>query len=90
MEKQIKLIKSLYSKEAILYTINLYLEEYNYELDENETQIIITVKWDIEERLFDLFKKELTFNTLRFEIANNNRELRKVIISKALGSVNVD
>ena len=85
-----KLIKSLYSKEAILYTINLYLEEYNYELDENETQIIITVKWDFEERLFDLFKKELTFNTLRFEIANNNRELRKVIISKALGSVNVD
>ena len=44
MEKQMKLIKSLYSKEAILYTINLYLEEYNYELDENETQIIITVK----------------------------------------------
>lgn len=90
MEKQIKLVKSLYSKEAILYTINLYLEDYEYEINEIENQIIITLKWDIEEKLLSLFKKELTFNTLRFEIANSNKELRKVIISKALWTVNVE
>lgn len=90
MEKQIKLAKSLYSKEAILYTINLYLENYEYKIDEVDNQIIITLIWDIEEKLLSLFKKELTFNTLRFEISNSNKELRKVIISKALWSVNVE
>lgn len=85
-----KLIKSLYSKEAILYTINLYLEDYDYALSENETDIIITISSPIEDSLFALFKKELSFNALRFEIASNNKDLRKVIISKALWSVNVD
>jgi hypothetical protein len=42
MEKQIKLIKSLYTKEAILYTINLYLEDYDYEISENDTEIFIS------------------------------------------------
>lgn len=90
MEKQIKLIKSLYTKEAILYTINLYLEDYDYEISENNNEIIINFNSDINEKIFSLFKKELTFNNLRFEIANNNKELRKVIISKALWSVNVE
>lgn len=90
MEKQIKLTKSLYSKEAILYTINLYLEDFDYEINEIDNQIIITLKWKIEEKLLSLFKKELTFNSLRFEIANNNKELRNIIISKALWSINID
>lgn len=90
MEKQIKLIKSLYTKEAILYTINLYLEEFNYEISENDSEIIININSEIEDDYLKFFKKELNFNNLRFEIANNNKDLRKVIISKALWSVNVD
>jgi len=86
MEKQIKLTKSLYTKEAILYTINLYLEEFEYEIGENETEFILKINLENNENNIDLtfFKKELNFNNLRFEIANNNKELRKVIISKAL------
>lgn len=90
VEKQIKLIKNLYSKEAILYTINLYLEDFDYEISETETEFVISINENIDDKIFSLFKKELTFNNLRFEIANNNKELRKVIISKALWSVNVE
>lgn len=90
MEKQIKLIKNLYTKEAILYTINLYLEEHNYEISENDSEIIINISSDIEDEYLKFFKKELNFNNLRFEIANNNKDLRKIIISKALWSVNVE
>lgn len=89
-EKQIKLIKNLYSKEAILYTINLYLEDFDYGISETENEFIISINENIDDKIFSLFKKELTFNNLRFEIANNNKELRKVIISKALWSVNVE
>lgn len=89
-EKQIKLIKNLYSKEAILYTINLYLEDFDYGISETENEFIISISENIDDKIFSLFKKELTFNNLRFEIANNNKELRKVIISKALWSVNVE
>lgn len=90
MQKQIKLIKSLYTKEAILYTINLYLEDYNYEISENESEIIISFLEELEDELLLHFRKELNFNNLRFKIADNNKELRKIIISKALWSVNVD
>lgn len=90
MEKQIKLIKGLYSKKAILYTVNLYLEDYQYEIGESDTEIIITLLWEIDDSILNLFKKELTFNNLRFEIADDNKELRKVIISKALWSINVE
>jgi His-Xaa-Ser system protein HxsD len=68
----------------------LYLEDYDYEISENDTEIFISFHWNVDEKIFSLFKKELTFNNLRFEIANNNKDLRKVIISKALGSVNVE
>ncbi len=90
MEKQIKFLKNLYTKEAILYTINLYLEEYDYGILEDESNFIINIKDDIEDETLKFIKQELNFNNLRFEIANNNKELRKVIISKALWSVNVE
>ncbi|MCK9272569.1 hypothetical protein M0P65_03410 [Candidatus Gracilibacteria bacterium] len=89
MKKEISLIKSLYKKEAILYTINLYLEDYKYEIGENDKDFIISIE-DIDDKNLKNFKKEINFNNLRFEIADNNKELRKVIISKALGSINVE
>ena len=89
MKKEISLIKSLYKKEAILYTINLYLEDYKYEIWENDKEFIISIE-DIDDKILKNFKKELNFNNLRFEIADNNKELRKVIISKALWSINVE
>lgn len=90
MEKQIKLPKGIYSKKAILYTINLYLEDYDYEVIENENEIVLSFKNEIDEKLMHHFRKELTFNNLRFEIADDNKELRKIIISKALWSINVE
>lgn len=89
MQKEIRLIKSLYKKEAILYTINLYLEDYNYSIDENEKEFVITVE-NLDEKTFKQFLSEMNFNTLRFEIADNNKELRKIIISKALWSINIE
>lgn len=89
MKKELKLIKSLYKKEAILYTINLYLEDYKYDIDEDEKNFILKID-NIDESKINLFKKELNFNNLRFEIADSNKELRKTIISKALWSINVE
>jgi His-Xaa-Ser system protein HxsD len=89
MKKEISLIKSLYKKEAILYTINLYLEDYKYEIWENDKEFILNIK-EIDDKILKNFKQELNFNNLRFEIADNNKELRKVIISKALWSINVE
>lgn len=89
MWKEIKLIKSLYSKEAILYTISLYLDESPYEIGENESEYIIKVG-DMEDAKIVFFKQELNFNNLRFLIANENKDLRKTIITKALGSINID
>ncbi len=89
MEKQIKILKSLYSKQAILYTINLYLEDMEYKIGEDDKNFIIDIK-NIEEKDFKLIKEELSFNSLRFEIADQNKDLRKAIISQALWSINVD
>lgn len=89
MKKEIRFIKSLYKKEAILYTINLYLEDREYEISENDKEFIISFL-EVDDKTLKSFKQELNFNALRFEIADNNKELRKVIISKALWSINVE
>lgn len=89
MKKEIKFIKSLYSNEAVLYTISLYLEGYLYEIGENDTEYIIKIE-GIEDSKIAFFKQELNFNNLRFLIATRNKELRKTIISKALGSINIE
>lgn len=86
---EIQILKSLYGKQAVLYTINLYLEEESYEIDEDEKNYIITLD-GVEDSTYKLIKEELTFNALRFEISDRNKELRKSIISQALGSINVE
>jgi len=87
--QEIKLLKSLYTKQSILYTINLYLDKYNYSIDEDEKDFIIKFE-EINNDDLKFIKEELNFNTLRFEIADNNKEIRKSIISQALSSINVD
>ena len=87
--QEIKLLKSLYTKQSLLYTMNLYLDDYEYELLEDKNNYIIKFK-NIEEKDFKFLKQELNFNSLRFEIADNNKEIRKSIISQALWSINVD
>lgn len=87
--KQIKVLKSLYSKEAILYTINLYLEDKDFSIDEDDKNYILNLE-NLDDSDFQLIKEELTFNSLRFEIADKNKELRKTIIAQALWSINVD
>lgn len=87
--KEIIVLKSLYSKQAILYTINLYLEDKDYSIDEDNKNYIINLNW-LDDSDFKLIKEELTFNSLRFEIADKNKEIRKAIIAQALGSINVD
>lgn len=87
--KEITVLKSLYSKQAILYTINLYLEDKDYSIDEDEKNYIIKLD-NLDDADFKLIKEELTFNSLRFEIADKNKDLRKTIISQALWSINVD
>jgi len=87
--KEITVLKSLYSKQAILYTINLYLEDKDYSIDEDEKNYIIKFE-NLDDADFKLIKEELTFNSLRFEIADKNKDLRKTIISQSLWSINVD
>jgi len=81
--KEITVLKSLYSKQAILYTINLYLEDKDYSIDEDEKNYIIKFE-NLDDADFKLIKEELTFNSLRFEIADKNKDLRKTIISQSL------
>ena len=87
--KEIIILKSLYAKESILYTINLYLEDVDYKIDEDDKNYIIQLN-NLDDADFKLIKEELTFNSLRFEIADKNKELRQTIIAQALWSINVD
>ena len=87
--RQIKVLKSLYSKQAILYTIWIYLDENVYSINEDDKNYIIDFSNMGEEDL-NFIKKELSFNSLRFEIADNNKEIRKTIITQALWSINMD
>lgn len=87
--KEIIVLKSLYAKESILYTINLYLEDKEYSIDEDDKNFIIKLD-NLDDSDFKLIKEELTFNSLRFEIADKNKEIRKTIIAQALWSINVD
>lgn len=89
MKREIKFVKSLYSKEAILYTVSLYLDTLPYEIDETPTEYIIRVE-GIDDAKIAFFKQELNFNSLRFLIASENKDLRKTVISKALGSINIE
>jgi hypothetical protein len=81
--EEIRLLKSLYTKQSILYTMNLYLEKYNYSIDDDAKYFILNFD-GIKKKDFDFIKEELNFNSLRFEIADNNKEIRKSIISQAL------
>ena len=86
--KTLTLLKSLYNKSALLYTINLYLEDSEYTIDEDEKNYIVSLE-KLDDLQFQHVKQELTFNSLRFEIAEKNKDIRKAIIAKALGSVNL-
>ena len=86
--KTLTLLKSLYNKSALLYTINLYLEDSEYTIDEDEKNYIVSLE-KLDDLQFQHVKQELTFNSLRFEIAEKNQDIRKAIIAKALGSVNL-
>ena len=87
--RELKVLKSLYWKQALLYTINLYLEEKDFTIDEDEKYFLLKLDL-LDDKDFLLIKQELTFNSLRFEIADKNKELRKTIISQALGSININ
>lgn len=87
--KEIRVLKSIYSKQAILYTINLYLEDKDFLLDEDEKNFIIKLD-NLDDDDYKLIKSELTFNSLRFEIADKNKDIRKAIITQALWSINVE
>ena len=87
--KELKLLKSIFTKQAILYTVNLYMDKINYKIDDDGKNFILKIENQTEDEI-NFLEKELNFNSLRFEIADNNKELRKSIISQALWSINVE
>ena len=87
MQKNIKVPVSIFNKEAILYTLSIHLDEWTFSVDEVKWEYIINLDW-LDDDQVSKIKKDLYFNSLRFEIAEQNKDLRKAIISKALWTVN--
>lgn len=86
---KIILLKNLYSKQSILYTIDLYFENKEYEITEDEKNFVLIFN-NIKDKELKFIKQELNFNSLRFEIADKNKKLRETIIAQALWSINID
>lgn len=86
---KLKLLKSLYSKQSILYTIDLYLDIKDCEIDDDKQNYYLNFS-NIDKETFDLICQELNFNALRFEISDLNKDIRKTIISQALWSINIE
>ncbi len=89
MKENIRLSKSLYNKKAILFTLWLNLDADEYDIKEDWESYLISFSSQ-DEKVVNAIAKDVAFNSLRFEIAEQNKELRKSIISKALWTVNYD
>lgn len=85
---EFSLAKDIYSKEAILQTIYLFKEDFNIELDTNESSIIVKV----DSKKSVIFDKEKFMNLLleqqlREMLNQKNGSLRDIIYKKAFSLV---
>ena len=89
MKENMRLSKTLYNKKAILFTLWLNLDADEYTVKEDSDDYLISFSSSDEKAINDIIK-DVAFNSLRFGIAEQNKDLRKSIISKALWTVNYD
>lgn len=87
---EIKFNKKIYPLEAILHTCNLYSDEIYFKVDKNngEFKVSLTLKQGTDnsklKKLIDEFQNELLYQTLRLNIAKENKKARELIIEQAL------
>lgn len=87
---EIKLNKKIYPLDAILHTCNLYSDQIYFKIDKNaaEFKVSTSLKQGTNnnklKKLMDEFQNELLYQTLRLNIAKENKKARELIIEQAL------
>jgi hypothetical protein len=84
---QITFPKSLVHRKAILYVLGSYFGTPDFSITDSHEQFIISLP-HLEPEDRKKIEQEIAFHSLRFDIADQNQDIRKDIIAQALGSVN--
>ena len=84
--------KELYSKTALLKAAYSFTDKAYIHLDVNENEYIvdITIKPNAEEFTLKEFENELLFQSLKYNIYQQTKEIRQLIIIRALASTVID
>lgn len=85
---QIKLLKELYSKEAVLKTVYLFKEDFTINIETDENSFILTIE-SLNSAVFSNanFITQLQEQQLRETLNSQYGELREVIYKKAFSLV---
>jgi len=88
----IKINKQLYSKQAILQTTYVLLEDYYFIVDLENDYFIITMKKKqgqiTEENIYDFYNELVESQSYLFQL-KNTKELRETILKRAILTQNI-
>jgi len=89
MSLTIKLSKEIYPREAIIKAANNFLNEYHIYLDTDEQYFLVEFSKKVNEptnNILSEFKDEVLLQTTRFQIMNDTKNVRELILGRALAS----
>lgn len=89
----LKLSKEIYEKEALIKTAYLFTDKYYIELDSEEELFVVKITpklKDFEDNIEKDFLNELIVQTTRLLVSRRTKNIREMIIGRALASTIID
>ena len=84
--------KELYPKTALLKAAYSFTDRAYIHLDVNETEYIVDISIKPDEKEFSLkeFENELLFQSLKYSVFQQTKDIRKLIVTRALASTLIE
>lgn len=84
--------KELYPKTALLKAAYSFTDKAYIHLDANENEYIVDISIKPEEKSFTLkeFENELLFQSLKYSVFQQTKDIRRLIITRALASTLIE
>jgi His-Xaa-Ser system protein HxsD len=85
--------KGLYPSQVVLKTAYAFIDEYYVHIDENQNQWIIEIrskKSDDDKDLRGQLENELISQSVRYAIFKRTRNIRELILARAMSSTMID
>ena len=90
---QVKLVKELYPKEAILKAAQFFTDRYHMSLDTDEKYYYVDIKGinnELENDIEKQFLNEALTQAARYKVMQETKGIRELILGRALASTIID